>query len=235
MRVGRVEEKILSDEAPVPKMLRFDQVVGFVRIGHRPRGVERKQAEYQQRLGPARNESTCATRGLGGFGESLRHAFLDGRSSKQDAGDRAVCAPQSHVRSVRADPRATSITILATIRRPGSTLPVDTSLGQESSGISRAFAAGCPLRRPSLAPYIPPSGSNVPPFVRQEGLIVSAESPGKSLRAAIESSTILIPGAFNALTARLIERLGFRAMYLSGAAFSAGALSLPGHRAVHAH
>ncbi len=52
-------------------------------------------------------------------------------------------------------------------------------------------------------------------------------SPGKLLRAAVEESTILIPGAFNALTARLIERAGFRAMYLSGAAFSAGALALP--------
>ena len=52
-------------------------------------------------------------------------------------------------------------------------------------------------------------------------------SPGKLLRSAIEESTILIPGAFDALTARLIERAGFRAMYLSGAAFSAGALALP--------
>ncbi len=52
-------------------------------------------------------------------------------------------------------------------------------------------------------------------------------SPGKTLRAAVAESTLLIPGAFNALTARLIERAGFRAMYLSGAAFSAGALALP--------
>lgn len=38
---------------------------------------------------------------------------------------------------------------------------------------------------------------------------------------------MLVPGAMNALTARLIERAGFRAAYLSGAAFSAGALALP--------
>ncbi|MGC3968568.1 MAG: isocitrate lyase/phosphoenolpyruvate mutase family protein [Pirellulales bacterium] len=37
----------------------------------------------------------------------------------------------------------------------------------------------------------------------------------------------MIPGAFNPLTARLIERAGFRAVYLSGAVFSAGALALP--------
>ena len=56
---------------------------------------------------------------------------------------------------------------------------------------------------------------------------MASVSPGKLLRAAVEESTILIPGAFNALTARLVERAGFRAMYLSGAAFSAGALALP--------
>jgi methylisocitrate lyase len=52
-------------------------------------------------------------------------------------------------------------------------------------------------------------------------------SPGKLLRAAVEETTIQIPGAFNALVARLIERQGFDAVYLSGAAFSAGALALP--------
>jgi methylisocitrate lyase len=52
-------------------------------------------------------------------------------------------------------------------------------------------------------------------------------SPGKLLRAAVDEQTIQIPGAFNALVARLIERLGFDAAYLSGAAFSAGALGLP--------
>jgi methylisocitrate lyase len=54
-----------------------------------------------------------------------------------------------------------------------------------------------------------------------------AVSPGKHLREAVSGGTLLIPGAFNALTARLIERAGFRAAYLSGAAFSAGALALP--------
>ncbi|MBN8626942.1 MAG: methylisocitrate lyase [Planctomycetes bacterium] len=52
-------------------------------------------------------------------------------------------------------------------------------------------------------------------------------SPGKQLREAATGGTLLIPGAFNALTARLIEQAGFRAAYLSGAAFSAGALALP--------
>ncbi len=54
-----------------------------------------------------------------------------------------------------------------------------------------------------------------------------AASPGKTLRQAVENSTIIIPGAFNALVGRLIEQAGFSATYLSGAAFSAGSLALP--------
>jgi methylisocitrate lyase len=55
----------------------------------------------------------------------------------------------------------------------------------------------------------------------------SAASPGLRLRRAAAQGTILVPGAFNALTARMIEAAGFQACYLSGAAFSAGALALP--------
>ena len=53
------------------------------------------------------------------------------------------------------------------------------------------------------------------------------DSPGWKLRQAATDATLLIPGAPNALIARLIERAGFQAAYLSGAAFSAGALALP--------
>lgn len=52
-------------------------------------------------------------------------------------------------------------------------------------------------------------------------------SPGKLLRDAVASSTIQIPGAFNALVGRLIERAGFKAVYLSGGAFSAAELAVP--------
>jgi methylisocitrate lyase len=52
-------------------------------------------------------------------------------------------------------------------------------------------------------------------------------TPGSRFRAALAESPIMIPGAFNALTARLIERLGFRAVYLSGGALSAGWAGLP--------
>jgi methylisocitrate lyase len=52
-------------------------------------------------------------------------------------------------------------------------------------------------------------------------------TPGKRLRELVADSTIQVPGAPSALFARLIERCGYEAMYLSGAAFSAGVLALP--------
>jgi methylisocitrate lyase len=51
-------------------------------------------------------------------------------------------------------------------------------------------------------------------------------TPGKRLRAAWAKAPIGVPGAFNALVARMAERLGFEAVYLSGAALSA-AFALP--------
>jgi methylisocitrate lyase len=52
-------------------------------------------------------------------------------------------------------------------------------------------------------------------------------TPGALLREAIRDGAIQVPGAPNALVGRLIEDMGFSAMYLSGAAFSAGVLALP--------
>ena len=49
------------------------------------------------------------------------------------------------------------------------------------------------------------------------------ESPGRRLRSAWADRTILAPGVFNALVARMAERLGFQALYLSGATLSAAA------------
>jgi methylisocitrate lyase len=50
-----------------------------------------------------------------------------------------------------------------------------------------------------------------------------ADSPGSRLRAAWAAQPIAIPGVFNALVARMAERLGFHAIYLSGGALSASA------------
>ena len=52
-------------------------------------------------------------------------------------------------------------------------------------------------------------------------------TPGGMLRAAIASGAIQVPGAPNALVGRMIEETGFSAIYLSGAALSAGVLALP--------
>src|SRR5262245_20964040 len=48
-------------------------------------------------------------------------------------------------------------------------------------------------------------------------------SPGKRLRDAWATGPVIIPGVFNALAARIADRLGFRAIYLSGGALSASA------------
>ncbi len=50
---------------------------------------------------------------------------------------------------------------------------------------------------------------------------VSPPSPGRRLRAAWAAQPIPVPGVFNALIARIAERLGYQAVYLSGAALSA--------------
>lgn len=62
----------------------------------------------------------------------------------------------------------------------------------------------------------PPSSSGLDSFNR-----------GAALREAVEESTIAIMGAPFALAAKLVEREGFGAIYLSGAAFSAGMLGIP--------
>jgi methylisocitrate lyase len=56
---------------------------------------------------------------------------------------------------------------------------------------------------------------------------VSLPSPGRVLRELVADSTIQVPGVFNALVARLAQQSGFDALYLSGAAFSAGTLAMP--------
>ncbi len=52
-------------------------------------------------------------------------------------------------------------------------------------------------------------------------------TPGRALRQAIVDGALTVPGAPSALAARLIEQMGFDAVYLSGAAFSTNQLALP--------
>jgi methylisocitrate lyase len=55
----------------------------------------------------------------------------------------------------------------------------------------------------------------------------NGSSPGGLLRAAVKASAVQVPGAPNALVARMIEDAGFDAVYLSGAALSASVLAMP--------
>jgi methylisocitrate lyase len=57
--------------------------------------------------------------------------------------------------------------------------------------------------------------------------MIRTMTPGQQLRDLVAEATIQVPGAPCALAARLIERCGYDAIYLSGAAFSAGVLGLP--------
>src|SRR5438477_10106580 len=55
-----------------------------------------------------------------------------------------------------------------------------------------------------------------------------SESPGAKLRAAVESERPLqVVGAINACCAKLAERAGFRAVYLSGAGVANASFGLP--------
>ena len=47
--------------------------------------------------------------------------------------------------------------------------------------------------------------------------MVSSANRSVKLRELIQQGVVMMPGAFNALSARLIEREGFDAIYLSGA------------------
>lgn len=59
-------------------------------------------------------------------------------------------------------------------------------------------------------------------------------TPGQRLREAWTQQTLAIPGVFCPLLARMAERMGFRAVYLSGAALSA-TLGLPDIGLLTAH
>lgn len=51
---------------------------------------------------------------------------------------------------------------------------------------------------------------------------MTSQSPGAKLKAAYNDKCVSMPGVFNALTGIMAERKGFEAIYLSGAALTAG-------------
>lgn len=52
-------------------------------------------------------------------------------------------------------------------------------------------------------------------------------SPGLRLRQLLKDKQIILPGAFNTLSAQLIEQAGFDAVYISGAGLANGVAGLP--------
>ena len=64
-------------------------------------------------------------------------------------------------------------------------------------------------------------GTLMPPSRSQHDNRAIDRHQGQRLRELLATGTIAIPGAFNALTAIQIERAGFDALYVSGAAISA--------------
>ncbi|MGE3180290.1 MAG: methylisocitrate lyase [Phycisphaerae bacterium] len=57
--------------------------------------------------------------------------------------------------------------------------------------------------------------------------LADSRTRSKKLRNLIADHTVAMPGAINALSARLIEQSGFEAMYLSGAVLSNSVLGVP--------
>src|SRR5215510_1585816 len=57
--------------------------------------------------------------------------------------------------------------------------------------------------------------------------LLMAMSKGKILRRAIAGGCVTMPGAFNAATARLIERCGFPAVHISGAGLANATAGVP--------
>src|SRR6187200_2777511 len=106
-----------------------------------------------------------------------------------------------------------------------------TSFGTNISILSLPDRESTRTRKTFSAPPNPGADSSqhpryrkVRPLILRETSVmaeVRAASPGRRLRDELSSPPVQLPGVFNALVARIAERLGFRAVYLSGAALSA--------------
>src|SRR5207248_11765381 len=66
-------------------------------------------------------------------------------------------------------------------------------------------------------------GADAPRSPWTQGVNDMPHSPGRRLREAWKARPLQVPGVFNGLVARMAERMGYQAVYLSGAALSASA------------
>src|SRR5437588_4880576 len=57
--------------------------------------------------------------------------------------------------------------------------------------------------------------------------MIQSDNPGARFREILAAGTLTLPGAFNAITARLVESLGFRAVYISGAGVTNALTAMP--------
>jgi len=60
-----------------------------------------------------------------------------------------------------------------------------------------------------------------------EALLKPESNKPSRLRALLEQGTVVMPGAFNAITAKIVQDVGFSAMYISGAGISNGVAGYP--------
>jgi len=60
-----------------------------------------------------------------------------------------------------------------------------------------------------------------------EALLKPEPNKPSRLRALLEQGTVVMPGAFNAITAKIVQDIGFSAMYISGAGISNGVAGYP--------
>src|SRR2546422_4367193 len=78
----------------------------------------------------------------------------------------------------------------------------------------------CHLERAGIA-VAPAESSGMP--ARLDLMI----NPGLQYRDLLTSGTVVLPGAFNAITARLAESMGFHAVYISGAGVTNSLTAMP--------
>src|SRR5262245_46716730 len=73
-----------------------------------------------------------------------------------------------------------------------------------------------------------PASPRVPAMTKSTDSVPRADSAGARFRAALAAERPLqIIGTINANHARMAERVGYRAIYLSGGGVAAGSLGLP--------
>ncbi len=49
----------------------------------------------------------------------------------------------------------------------------------------------------------------------------------KKIKELMKDGIVVMPGAFNAISAKLVERAGFKAVYISGAGLANGVAAMP--------